>query len=126
MDELQTMHLGTFAHYVANTTWRCLEADLWGIGAGLTDEVLHNVSFSHLRKRLHLWYKSAAAKRGGLKIYERSSFDFKCLGNRWRPELNGPKAAETGTLLRFTVDSLREHVGAVREGHFIDVWRSFS
>ena len=82
--------------------------------------------FSYLRKRLHLWYKSAAAKRDGLNIYECSSFDFKCLGNRWRPELNGPKAAETGTLLRFTVDFEGAYCRCTAGGLFIGVWRNFS
>ena len=101
VDELHTMHLGVFAHFVAYSFWRILEADLWGIGAGTTESVMHMISFGHLRQQLSLWYKSAAAKIDGLRVYEvPSSFDLVCIGPHAKPGMN-TKAAETGTLLRF-------------------------
>ena len=87
VDELHTMHLGLFANFVAHAFWRVLFADIWGIGADLTEGVLHSVSFSHLRRRLSIWYKSAEAKAIGLRIYEvPSSFDLGCIG----PKDRGP------------------------------------
>ena len=126
VDELHTMHLGLFAHFVAHAFWRILDADIWGVGAGLTNAVMHSVSFTHLKRRLSSWYKETSAKKGGLRVYEvPSSFDMGCIDPRDIRSL-AAKAADTGTLLCFITAFLREHYIRMYKGAILVVVRGSS
>ena len=52
----------------------------------------------------------------GPRVYKFSGFSLGTVGPRGAPELVGPKAAETGSLLRYTVELLQKHHREVTHG----------
>ena len=110
VDEMHTMHLGTFAVYVACALWKIVASDAWGI-RGLDAASANRANFDRVKQKLNAWYKvkgREASKAGGRKIYPVDYFDLKCIGAEDSPSLSGPKAAQTGSLMLFVVDLLRE------------------
>ena len=114
VDEMHTMHLGVFQAYICRTLWQVLLSDgFYGASAtGIESK------FELLRADLQVWYKlkSREQARGGRPVWVLPAFDLKTLGAQGGAELVGPKAAETGSLLRFTVDLITPKADLIESG----------
>ena len=110
VDEMHTMHLGVFAHFVAHALWRVVVADVWQLRQDRSAEAGNVANFGVIKERLWKWYKASKVleRDGGTPVYELTHFDMLSIGGSAAPALSGPKAAETGSLLRFTTGLLRE------------------
>ena len=113
---MHTMHLGVIGVLVAYGLWALIEGDVWGLAGGCTAEAGHARSALQLRRELQHWYNQEAREHPDRPVYRLTVFSLKTLGPRDAPSLKGPKAAETGSLLRFTTTLLKEHCGALQKG----------
>ena len=117
VDEMHTMHLGIFSLFVRIALWRLVDLDPWQARRERTGISGDQAVANHVRQLLYEWYKAAGAVPGGPPVYEYSGFNIRNLGSReGGGYLVGPKAAETGSMLRFVVDLLRQHRGDLGPG----------
>ena len=116
MDEMHTMHLGVFGVYVAYALWEVVKANVWKIGAGRPQEVVHELVAQRMSYELNLWYKRQKRDHPDKPVYELAQFSLQTLGAKDRPSLTGPKAAETGSLLGFAVSMCQTYEQQIDRG----------
>ena len=113
-DEMHTLHLGCFQDYVAVALWRIIEQDCFAVGAN-NQEVSASLSVQRIHKDLGSWCRQQKHMYPDKPVYEIQHLDLKTLGPRAQPSLSA-KAAETGTLLGFTVDLVTKFRNHLPEG----------
>eukprot|EP00974_Lingulodinium_polyedra_P024454 2366746-Lingulodinium_polyedra.AAC.2 len=79
-------------------------------------EAGHQQNALQVRQELNLWYRRATREHPDRPVYRLAAFTLKTLGPRDSPLLKGPKAAETGTLLRFAAEMVRKHMDKLPNG----------
>lgn len=115
IDEMHTMHLGVFQVYTLGVLWRVIEADAFHLGSGLGDEAGHARTALRLRRELFDWYADQKRRFPEKPVYELADFNLKVLGSKAKPHLTA-KAAESGSLLEFSVDICRRFQHALPQG----------
>lgn len=115
IDEMHTLHLGTFQIYIVTTLWAAIVADVWQVGGGISDEAANERSALRMRHDLFAWYAAEKLREPQRPLYQLTDFNLKVLGSRDRPHLSA-KAAESGTLLRYSVDLCRRFCGKLPNG----------
>eukprot|EP00974_Lingulodinium_polyedra_P000255 23486-Lingulodinium_polyedra.AAC.1 len=111
---MHTLHLGCFQDYVATVLWKVIDQDCFHVGAG-NMEVQAVLSAQRMQKDLDAWCHQQKQQCPEKPVYVFQNFDLHTLGPRASPSLQA-KAAETGTLLEFTVDLVRRFKHMLPEG----------
>jgi len=102
------LNLGVFKTFCWATLWAILDHDALKIGSGVTMDVRRKLTVERLRGLLFAWYSRREKTHPLSKIQKLSDLTLPMLGNPDSVSLS-TKAAETGTLVHFCVDLLREY-----------------
>ena len=99
VDELHTLHLGTFQDFSLAVLWQMLDYDAFDMRGGMSDGEYRPLAFMRLRGELFRWY--SLQKQEGRTVHELQDFRLSWLGTADRPALSVVKAAESGSLMEF-------------------------
>ena len=114
-DELHTLHLGVFQDYVLTVFWDLLLANAFMVEHDGNEETLLENGALHLRYELNQWCKKEKVNHPERPLEEIRDFHRSSIGQKDRRVLRA-KGAESGTLLYFAVDLIRQKSAAIPTG----------
>ena len=115
-DEMHTMHLGLFDRFCSTALWACVAENIFQVGIGRTMDHREEMMAQRIEKDLTAWYAAEKKRYPAKPVHQLADFKLACLGPKDGPTLVGPKAAETGTLVLYTVDLLRRYKDRLERG----------
>ena len=93
VDELHTLHLGTFQDFSLAVLWQMLDYDAFDMRGGMSDGEYRPLAVMRLRGELFRWY--SLQKQEGRAVHELQDFRLSWLGTADRPALSVVKAADS-------------------------------
>ena len=115
VDELHTLNLGLFAVYVLTGLWACISEDVFDIGGAHSMEHMYELAAQRIEIDMKGWFRAQRKKHPKRPLYQVPDFKLASLGNKEKPTLYA-KAAETGSLVRYTADLVGRYRGILERG----------
>ena len=107
LDILHALNLGVYKAFCCSAIWACIESDVWG-DAATTASARGELGARRVREQLFAWYNAQKTTRPFETLHELTDLTVGMIGEQNAQSLS-TKAAETGTLLGFCRDLVREH-----------------
>ena len=105
VDTLHTLALGVFKSFVHCTLWKCIDANIYGLGPRLTEPEVQITSCMRLKSDLFEFY-AKVRESGDHSLSELGDLTIDMLGPRDSVTIMRSKGAESEGVLRFVVDLL--------------------
>ena len=105
VDPMHTLHLGVYKDVCQSVLWALLLGDCFKTNA--TGASLPHLGLLRMRAHLMAWYTAEKARCPDVELYALQDLKMSMLGSA-NDQTCATKAAETGTLLQYCRDALRE------------------